>query len=78
MLSFSEKKRLDLVLCKIHFRKLFYVYEKNKIKIQLRKDLLKHYSELNDLKYIIHMKIEANIENYDKENLIQEINEIEI
>ena len=78
MLSFSEKKRLDLILCKIHFRKLFYVYEKKKIKNQLRKDLLKHYSELNDLKYILHKRIEDNIEYYDKENLIDEINEIDI
>tara|TARA_B100000401_G_scaffold428872_1_gene361906 strand:+ start:358 stop:594 length:237 start_codon:yes stop_codon:yes gene_type:complete len=77
MFSFYEKKRLELIYCKIHFRKLRYSLEKKRIKNELRKDLLKHYSELNDLKYIIHRKIEANIENYDKENLIQEINEIE-
>ena len=44
----------------------------------LRKDLLKHYSELNDLRYILHKKFEDNIEYYDKENLINEINDIEI
>ena len=55
-----------------------YCLEKNKIKKQLRKDLLKHYSELNDLKYIIQKKIEDNIKDNDKENLINEINEIDI
>ena len=67
MLSFCEKKRLKLIYCKIHFRKLLYNLEKQRIKNELRKDLLKHYSELNDLKYIINKKIKDNISTYDKE-----------
>tara|TARA_Y100000741_G_scaffold275985_1_gene215849 strand:- start:3653 stop:3889 length:237 start_codon:yes stop_codon:yes gene_type:complete len=78
MLSFCERNRLELIYYKINYRKLMYCLEKNKIKKQLRKDLLKHYSELNDLKYIIQKKIEDNIKDNDKENLINEINEIDI
>jgi len=78
MLTFYEKKKLELIYYRIYFRKIRYNLEKNRIKHKLRKDLLQHYSALNDLKYIINKKIEDNIEDYDKENLIYEINEIHI
>tara|TARA_Y100000591_G_C21742417_1_gene650104 strand:- start:713 stop:949 length:237 start_codon:yes stop_codon:yes gene_type:complete len=78
MLNYYEKKKLELIYYRINFAKLRYNVEKTRIKKNFKKELLKYYSELNDLRYVINKKIEDNIEDYDKENLIYEINEIDI